>query len=60
MLKDKQIIQEFFYFFSVLLVTLFLLDLLFNGLIVAYFNFNILFLFWLVSAYLLLCIKIKN
>lgn len=60
MLTKKQVIQEIFYFFSALLAALFLLDLLFNGLIVAYFNFNILFLFWLISAITILCIKIKN
>lgn len=60
MLTKKHIIQEFFYFFSFLMFAFIVLDFISPNLVSVYFNLNILFLVWLVSATLLLCIKIKK
>ena len=46
----KIVIQEFFYFLSVLVATLFIIDIIFRGLITAYLNLNLLFLLWIIIA----------
>ncbi len=55
-INDKQkeilkiILREFFYFFSVLVAALFILDIVFRGLVISYLNLNLLFLFWIIIA----------
>lgn len=52
--KQKEIlkifIQEFFYFLSVLVAALFILDIIFRGLIISYLNLNLVFLLWIIIA----------
>lgn len=54
--KDKNIIvKEFFYFFSLLCLVLFVLEISLQGIVSVYFNFNFLIVTWL----LLLVYKLK-
>ncbi len=46
----KIVVQEFFYFLSVLVAAFFVLDIIFRGLITAYLNLNLLFLLWIIIA----------
>lgn len=60
-IKYQEIFREIFYFFSLLLLVLVILELLSPGLVIAYFNLNYLLLFWLVNAvFLALCTKEKK
>jgi len=53
-MKKKLIFQELFYFFSTLLLVAFLVEIIFPGLFILYFNLPILIIFWLISALLIL------
>lgn len=44
------VIRELFYFFSFLLFITFILESIFPNIIIAYFNLNILVLFWFIIA----------
>jgi len=44
------VIRELFYFFSFLLFITFILESIFPNIVIAYFNLNILFLFWFIIA----------
>lgn len=44
----KIIVREFFYFLSVLVAALFILDIVFRGLITSYLNLNLVFLLWII------------
>ena len=46
----KIIIKEFFYFFSFLIFSLLVLEIIFSGIVSVYINFNFLILFWLFLA----------
>ena len=46
----KIFVREFFYFLSILVAALFILDIVLKGLITAYLNLNFLFLLWLIIA----------
>lgn len=46
----KIVVREFFYFLSVLMAALFVLDITFRGLITSYINLNLLFLLWVIIA----------
>ena len=50
--KKQIIIQEIFYFLSILLISLFSLEIVFSGMINNYFNLNFLLIFWLIFAFL--------
>jgi len=41
--------QELFYFFSLAIVVFFLLEIFFPGIVLAYFNVNILLFLWLIN-----------
>lgn len=53
-MKKNIIFKELFYFFSTLLVLVFLVELIFPGLFILYFNLAVLTACWLVSALLTL------
>ncbi len=44
------VIRELFYFFSFLLFITFILESIFPNIVIAYFNLNILVLFWFIIA----------
>lgn len=48
-IKIKQYSRELFFFFSFSLIIFFLLEIFFPGLVLAYFNFNLLWLVWLIN-----------
>lgn len=50
--KKQIIIQETFYFLSILLISLFLLEIMFSGMINNYVNLNFLLILWLTFAFL--------
>ncbi len=52
--NNQVFIEEFFYFLTIILFSFFILDLLFSGILSALFNFNIIFIFWLINLFLLL------
>lgn len=52
--NNQVFIEEFFYFLSIVLFSFFILDLVFLGILSALFNFNIIFIFWLINLFLLL------
>ena len=56
----KIIVREFFYFLSILVAALFILDIVLKGLISAYLNLNLLFLLWLIIALIDLRFKAKK
>jgi len=62
--KQKEIlkifVREFFYFLSILVAAFFILDIVLKGLISAYLNLNLLFLFWLIIALIDLRFKAKK
>ena len=41
--------QELFYFFSLAIIVFFLLEIFFPGIVLAYFNVNILLFLWLIN-----------
>jgi len=51
MIEDRMIKynQELFYFFSLAIVVFFLLEIFFPGIVLAYFNVNILLFLWLIN-----------
>jgi len=55
---NKIIIQEIFYFVSLLLILLFILEIVLKGLVSVYLNFNFLIVTWLFL--LILNLKTKN
>jgi len=50
--KKQIIIQETFYFLSILMTSLFLLEIIFSGMINNYVNLNFLLILWLIFAFL--------
>ena len=56
----KTFVREFFYFLSVLVAALFILDIVLKGLISAYLNLNLLFLLWIIIALIDLRFKTKK
>jgi len=48
------IFQEIFYFFSTALVLAIMLEIIWPGIILVYFNLNYLLVFWLISGFILL------
>lgn len=50
--KKQIIIQETFYFLSILMISLFLLEIIFSGMINNYINLNFLLILWLIFAFL--------
>ncbi|MDD2680516.1 MAG: hypothetical protein PHE20_00250 [Patescibacteria group bacterium] len=53
-MKKNIIFKEFFYFFSALLALAFLVEIIFPGLFILYFNLAFLTVAWLISALLTL------
>lgn len=41
--------RELFYFFSIAIIIFFLLEIFWPGIVLAYFNINILLFFWLIN-----------
>ncbi|MFA6995338.1 MAG: hypothetical protein WC249_02915 [Patescibacteria group bacterium] len=48
------ILQEIFYFFSLALVIMIIMEIISPRIILVYFNLNYLFIFWFVSGFVLL------
>jgi len=58
--KQKLIVEEFFYFLSSLLLAGLLVELIFPGLFILYFNVSLLAALWLLNLIYLLCITGKK
>lgn len=46
--------SEIFYFFSLALIIMIILEIIFPRIILVYFNLNYLLIFWLISGFILL------
>lgn len=57
MTNNKLLVRELYYFLTVTLVLLIILELSWPGLILAYFNINLILIFWLIVGILLLITK---
>jgi len=58
-MKKNNYLYELFYFLSISLIILSVLEIIFNNFVLVYFNLNILLFFWLVNFLLILCYNSK-
>ncbi len=59
-MKKNNYLYELFYFLSISLIILSVLEIIFNNFVLVYFNLNILLFFWLVNFLLILCYNNKH